>query len=64
MLESVPTILDPITLNNAGKSSYKIGNIKSLFNRAYDQLNEIRMQYENNMLKSNENIVYSLLLKK
>jgi hypothetical protein len=64
MLESVPTILDPITLNNAGKSSYKIGNIKSLFNQAYDQLNEIRMQYENNMLKSNENIVYSLLLKK
>ena len=63
-LESVPTILDPVTYNNAGKSSYKISNLKGEFNMGYEYLNEVKVMCEKNIIDSMENIVYLLLLKR
>ena len=59
----MPTILDPITYNNAGKSSYKISNIKQVFNYGYEYLNEIKSLCEKNKIDAAENIVYLLLSK-
>jgi hypothetical protein len=61
MLENVPTILDPITYLNAGKSSYKIIEICKLFSCIYENLNNFKMSIEGNLIKHDENVICLLL---
>lgn len=63
-LESIPSILDPVTYNNAGKSCYKISKVRTIFVMGYEYLNEIKNLFEKNKLNNSENSIYLLLLKK
>lgn len=64
ILDVIPTILDPITYKNAGKSSYRISDLKLLFNNTYDQANQIKLLIEKKQINANENIVNVLLSRK
>jgi hypothetical protein len=63
ILDNVPTFLDPITYNNAGKSSYRIGEVKKLFNACYEELNEMKMQMDKKKIKVEENLIHALISK-
>ena len=58
-------ILDPLSYNNASKSSYKIDEVKDSFAEALDYLNMIKLKYDKIDLSPNSsNIIYDLLLEK
>ena len=57
-LETIPTILDPITLKNAAKSLFKIYDVVNIFNQIYNDICLINLkiyEYKNN--NENTNII-------
>ena len=57
-LETIPTILDPITLKNAGKSLFKIYDVVNFFYQIYNDIciiNQKIYEYKNN--NENTNII-------
>jgi DNA polymerase sigma len=60
-LDAIPTILDPITYLNAGKSSYRTIDIKRSFSMAFDRLNELKTVFEKKQGIIHENFVNLLL---
>jgi len=63
-LDAVPTILDPITYNNAGKSSFRIPQIQYVINMGYDQLFEIKAACETSLLGNSEVNVINMLIQR
>ena len=60
-LETIPTILDPITMNNAAKSVFKIFNVVQIFNFIYRDIYMINKNINEENLKGNKrNIIKSL----
>lgn len=58
-------ILDPLSYNNASKSSFKIDEVKECFAEALDFLNMIKLKYDKiDMSANSSNIIYDLLLNK
>ena len=56
--EKIPIILDPVTGLNAGKSSFRINNVKNVFidlNEEMEQLRNIYNKNDNNYQKEQEN---------
>jgi hypothetical protein len=65
IFEKSPVILDPLSYNNASKSSFKIDEVKESFAEALDFLNMIKLKYDKiDMSASSSNIIYDLLLNK
>jgi hypothetical protein len=64
--EVSPTIFDPLTYNNASKSSFKIEEVKKIFSDTFDKLILLKLHLEKEDSKSlslkNCNFVYEILL--
>ena len=58
-IETIPTIIEPTTMKNAGKNIYKIVDVVNAFNEIYRDVFVVIKEDNNN----NENLVYKLFRK-
>lgn len=60
MYETSPIILDPLSYHNAGKSSFRIDEVKDTLSSALNYLNFSKIKYDKVDSDSNRNIIYDL----
>ena len=56
-------IIDPITKINAGKSTFRISEIKNIFEEIFHQIENYRNLYDNNNLNNDQNLLEEIINK-
>ena len=60
-LDTIPTILDPVTMNNAAKSVFKIFNVVKIFNFIYSDIYIINKNINEKNVKENKKNIIKIL---